>query len=68
MGRKRNDNRLDEIVAYVQDHGNEKPGTIASALGIDNKTIMRALTQLEDRGELFQEDDGGRISWFGRRR
>jgi len=65
MGRKRNDNRLDEIVAYVQDHSEQKPGTIASTLGIDNKTMMRALTQLEERGELLQEDDTGRISWFG---
>lgn len=68
MGRKGNDERLDEIVAYVQEHGDEKAGTIASALGIDNKTMMRALTQLEDRGDMFQEDDKGGISWFGQRR
>lgn len=65
MGRKSNEQRLDEIREYVQDHPWEKPGTVASQLGIDNKTMMRALTQLEDRGELLQEDDKGAISWFG---
>lgn len=68
MGRKSDDNRLNEITAYIQEHGDEKAGTIASALGIDNKTMMRALTQLEDRGDMFSEDDSGRISWFGWRR
>lgn len=68
MGRNTNDNRLDEIVAYVQEHGDERAGTIASALGVDNKTMMRALTQLEDRGDLLIEDDAGRLGWFGRRR
>ena len=68
MGRNTNDNRLDEIVAYVQEHGDERAGTIASALGVDNKTMMRALTQLEDRGDLLIEDDVGRLGWFGRRR
>ena len=67
MGRKSNDSRLDEICAFLQGHPDEKPGTMASALGLDNKAVMRALTQLEDRGDLFQEDDRGCLRWFGRR-
>lgn len=68
MGRKSDDVRLDEIRAYLQEHPEEKPGTIASKIGIDNKTMMRALTQFEERGDLLQEDDHGRISWFGWRK
>ncbi len=68
MGRKGSDNRLDEITAYIQDHGDQKAGTIASALGMDNKSMMRALSQLEDRGDMLSEDDAGRLSWFGWRR
>ncbi len=30
--------------------------------------MMRALTQLEDRGDLLIEDERGRLSWFGRKR
>jgi len=40
---------------------------VARHLGVDNKTVMRALVQLEDRGDLLVEDDGGRLSWAGRR-
>ena len=68
MGRKSDKQRLDEIATYIQAHGNAKAGAIAKALVLDNKTVMRALSQLEARGELLQEDDAGRISWFGRRR
>jgi len=68
MGRKGNEERLDKIREYLQHHPEEKPGTIASQLEIDNKTMMRALTQLEERGDMLHEDDTGRIGWFGRRR
>jgi len=36
-------------------------------LGYDNKTMMRALYQLEDSGELLAEDERGRLSWLKRR-
>lgn len=64
MSRKCNDQRLDAIRATIESHPNKKPGTIASILGIDNKSVMRALPQLETRGDLLQEDANGRLSLF----
>lgn len=68
MGRNRNDRRLDEICALIQQYPDQKAGWIARQLGYDNKTVIRALSQLEDRGDLLQEDGGGGLRWFGRRR
>lgn len=68
MGRTRNEQRLDEILAAIQTNPETKAGTIGSLLGLDDKTIQRALVQLADRGDLLAEDDHGLISWFGRRR
>lgn len=64
MGRKRDDVRLDEILRYIQGHEPQRPGAIASELGLDNKTMMRALVLLEDRGDRLFEDDDERIGWF----
>jgi len=49
MGRKRDDQRLDEILAVIQSHPEQKVGTIGTLLGLDDKTIQRAFVQLEDR-------------------
>jgi hypothetical protein len=68
MARKRNDHQLDELLDAIQTYPEQKPGWFAGLLGRDNKSIMRDLPQLEDRGDLLTEDDNGRISWFGRRR
>ena len=67
MARKPDNQRLDVIAQTIRDNPNRKPGWIARLLGLDNKTIMRALTQLEDQGMLLAEDDRGRVSIFGRR-
>lgn len=67
MGRTKNDQRLDEILATIQ-HQSGKPGTIGTRLGLDDKTVQRALIQLEDRGDLLAEDDKGWLSWFGKRK
>ena len=67
MARKPDNQRLDVIAQTIRDNPNRKPGWIARLLGLDNKTIMRALTQLEDQGMLLAEDDRGRVSVFGRR-
>ena len=67
MARKSNDQRLDEIAQAIATYPNRKPGWIARLLGWDNKTVMRALPQLEDRGVLLVEDEFGRISMLGRR-
>lgn len=68
MGRTRNEQRLDEILAAIQANPETKAGTIGSLLGMDDKTVQRALVQLADRGDLLAEDDHGLISWFGRRK
>lgn len=68
MGRKRDDQRLDEILNTIQANPETKPGTISTLLGLDDKTVQRALVQLADRGDLLAEDDHGRVSWFGRRK
>lgn len=67
MGRKQDDQRLDEILAAIRSEPG-KPGTIGTRLGLDDKTVQRALVQLEDRGDLLAEDDKGRMSWFGKRK
>lgn len=68
MGRKRDDQRLDEILAVIQSQPEQKAGAIGTQLGLDDKTIQRALVQLEDRGDLLQQDDNDNVSWFGRRK
>lgn len=68
MGRRRDDDRLDEILAAIQTNPDTKAGTIGTMLGLDDKTVQRALVQLADRGDLLAEDDHGLISWVGRRR
>lgn len=68
MGRKHDDQRLDEILAAIQANPETKAGTIGTLLGLDDKTVQRALVQLADRGDLLDEDDHGRVSWFGRRK
>ncbi len=68
MARKPDDQRLDAIAQAIHDNPNRKPGWIARRLGFDNKTMQRALTQLEDQGVLLVEDERGCVSFFGRRR
>ena len=68
MARKGDAERLDQIRDAIIHNPGRRPGWVARRLGFDNKTVMRALTQLEDRGELLIEDERGRLSWFGRRR
>ena len=68
MGRKQDDVRLDNIVAAIQSNPEQRSGTIGSLLGIDDKTMQRALTQLENRGDLFDENDNGKLRWFGKRK
>lgn len=68
MARQRNDHKLDDLSQAIQAHPDQKAGYFARLLDWDNKSVMRALPQLEDRGDLLMEDDNGRIGWFGRRR
>ena len=67
MGRRKDDQRLNTIREMIQKHPDKKPAWIARQLGYDNKTVQRSLSQLEARGDLLQEDDRGRLRWFGRR-
>ncbi|MCI0394300.1 MAG: hypothetical protein L0332_08045 [Chloroflexi bacterium] len=67
MGRKSDEERLDEIRDAIVENPGHRPGWFARLLGYDNKTMTRALPQLEERGDLLAEDDDGRLSWQGRR-
>jgi DNA-binding IclR family transcriptional regulator len=67
MGRKQDTQRLDEILLAIQRQPEQKAGSLGTLLGLDDKTIQRALVQLEDRGDLLQQDDNGKLSWFGKR-
>ena len=68
MARQRNDHKLDDLSQAIQTYPDQKAGYFARLLDWDNKSVMRALPQLEDRGDLLMEDDNGRIGWFGQRR
>jgi Mn-dependent DtxR family transcriptional regulator len=68
MARKQDEQRLQTIATMIQQYPGRKPGWIARILGLDNKTMMRALPQLEDSGYLLVEDEHGGVSFFGRRR
>lgn len=68
MGRKNDHERLNEIRSCFRKYPNKKPGWVAKRLGLDNKTVQRALAQLEARGDLLVEDGKGRVSWFGQRK
>lgn len=68
MARIGDQERLDEIITCIQNNPEKKAGWIARMLGSDNKTLIRALPQLEDRGDLIFEDEKGRLTWFGRRK
>ncbi len=67
MARKGDQQRLNMIRDAIIRNPGKRPAQLARALGVDNKTVMRALAQLEDRGDLLAEDERGRLSWFGRK-
>ncbi len=67
MARKHNDSQLDELLEAIQANPEQKAGWLARFLGRDNKSVIRNLSQLEERGDLLLEDNTGHISWFGRR-
>jgi hypothetical protein len=67
MARKADDNRLDNLREAIVENPGRRAGWFARLLGEDNKTITRALPQLEERGDLLAEDEEGRLTWFGRR-
>lgn len=67
MSRPTDSDRLDAIRDTIQENPNRRPSWIARKLKLDNKTITRALPQLEARGDMLAEDKG-RLSWFGKRR
>lgn len=68
MARKGDAQRLDAIRDTIIRNPGRRPGWVARRLGFDNKTLMRALAQLEARGDLLVEDEAGRLSWFDRKR
>ncbi len=68
MARKPNQQSLDNLRDAIIEHPEQRAGWFASLLERDNKSVMRDLPQLEERGDMLMEDGNGRISWYGRRR
>lgn len=68
MGRHADEARLDDIREAIIRHPDQRPGRLARLLGLDNKTVQRALPMLEARGDLLIEDERGRLSFFSRGR
>lgn len=68
MGRKTNNDRLEEIGEAIENYPNQHSGWYADFLDLDHKAVNRALIHLEDRGDLLVEDDQGRLSWFDRKK
>lgn len=62
MARKRQDEKLEQIYAKVEQYPGEKPGFIARILGLNRSEITRALPALEDR-ELFVSEDARGGLW-----
>lgn len=67
MAKQVDEARLDRVRDAIIRQPGCRPGRIARLLGLDNKTLQRALAHLEQRGDLLAEDDQGRLSWFARR-
>ncbi len=67
MGQRPDEERLDLIRDAIIHHTGSRPGQIARLLRLDNKTVQRALVQLDDRGDLLAEDEQGHLFWIGRR-
>jgi Mn-dependent DtxR family transcriptional regulator len=68
MGRKTDNNRLEEIARYIENHPHSRPIEIARGLDLYPSTVMRTLPALEEAGILLSEDERGRLSLFGKRR
>ncbi|MFZ2486486.1 MAG: helix-turn-helix domain-containing protein [Anaerolineae bacterium] len=67
MGRNRNDERLDQVLAFIQQNPDQQLADIGQYLNLDSQTMQRSLAHLEARGDLLQEDDKGYLRWFGKR-
>ncbi len=67
MARKTNEHNLDQLRDAIIENPEQRAGWFARLLGRDNKSVMRELPQLENRGDMLSEDENGRISWYGRR-
>ncbi|MCP5094610.1 MAG: hypothetical protein GY943_03565 [Chloroflexi bacterium] len=68
MARKTNHQHLDRLRETIIENPNQKAGWFSRKLNRDNKSVVRALPQLEERGDMLMEDENGRLSWFGRRK
>lgn len=66
MGRKANNNRIEQIGRYVDTHPGSKPIDIARGLGLEPSSVTRLLPALQDQGILLSEDKKGRLWPFGK--
>jgi hypothetical protein len=68
VGRKQNNNQLEEIYKTVDQNPGQRSGFIARILGIPRSQVTRALPAMQERGHLMSEDEKGRLWVFKRRK
>lgn len=61
MGRKANDERLEEIYDTIERNPGRRAGWIARLLGLNRSEVTRALPAMEQKGYLLAEDEDGQL-------
>jgi hypothetical protein len=64
MAKQKNNQKLDDIYNAVEANPDRKIGWFARLFHSDNNSMTKMFVQLNDRGNLLQEDDKGRIRKF----
>lgn len=60
--------RLEQMAEVIEQRPGISQSELACQLGIPRSTVKRDLPTLEQVGILLAEDEGGRLSLFGRRK
>lgn len=66
MGRQTDQERLQQINDYVQQHPGSRPAEIARQLDVPRSSVTRALPALDEAGYLLYEDHKGGLWPFQR--
>ena len=67
MSRKANPSRLHQVARLIHEQPGYRSGEYARMLECHRESFNRLLTQLEERGVLFAEDEYGRLWPFDER-
>lgn len=65
---KRNEPDYEDMAHLIEDRPGIRASEVAREMGVERSTVLRRLPALEEAGILLSEDDGGRLSLFGRRK